>query len=51
MGFLLMIGAMILGICFIVFGISRRENKLWLIIFIVLGIVLVGFSIYLGLPK
>ncbi len=51
MGFFGMIASMLLGIFLIAFGISRRKHKVWSIILIVLGIVLVLFAIYLGFPK
>jgi CDP-diglyceride synthetase len=51
MGFFGMAASMLLGIFFIVIGISRRKHQGWPIILIVLGIVLVLFAIYLGFPK
>ncbi|SJZ92683.1 hypothetical protein [Garciella nitratireducens] len=51
MGFLLMIISILLGIFFIVFGISHRDSNHWHKISIVLGTVLVLFAIYLGFPK
>jgi len=51
MGFFGMIASMIMGVFFIAFGISRRKRKVWPIILIALGIVLVLFAIYLGFPK
>jgi Kef-type K+ transport system membrane component KefB len=43
--------SMLLGIFFIVLGISRRKQKGWPIILIALGIVFVLIAVYLGLPK
>lgn len=51
MGFFAMIMSMLLGILFIGLGISRRKQKVWLIILIALGIVFVLIAVYLGLPK
>ncbi len=51
MGFFAMIASILLGIFFIVIGISSRKHKVWPIILIALGIVFVLFAIYLGLPK
>lgn len=51
MGFLLMIISMLLGIFFLVFGISHRDGNRWHKIFIALGTVLVLFALYLGFPK
>ena len=46
-----MIASMLLGIFFIVIGLSRRKHKGWSIILITLGIVLVLIAVYLGFPK
>ena len=46
-----MIASMLLGILFIVFGISRRKQKVWPVIIIALGIVFVLIAVYLGWPK
>lgn len=51
MGFFAMIASMLLGIFFIVLGISRKKHKGWSVILIALGIVFVLISVYLGLPK
>ena len=51
MGFFAMIASMLLGILFIVMGISRRKQKGWPIILIALGIVFVLIAVYLGWPK
>ena len=51
MGFFAMAVSMLLGIFFIVLGISRRKQKGWPIILIALGIVFVLIAVYLGLPK
>jgi len=51
MGFFLMVISMLIGIFLIAFGISHRVSKFWYKISIVIGIVLVLFAIYLGLPK
>ena len=51
MGFFAMIASMLLGIFFIVIGISRRKQKGWLIILIALGMVFVLIAVYLGWPK
>ena len=41
MGFFAMIASMLLGLFFIVIGLSRRKHKGWSIILITLGIVFV----------
>jgi hypothetical protein len=46
-----MIASMLLGILFVVIGISRRKQKGLPIILIALGIVFVIFAVYLGFPK
>ena len=51
MGFFAMIASMLLGIFFIVLGISRRKQNGWPIILIVLGTVFVLIAVYLGWPK
>ena len=51
MGFFAMIASMLLGILFVVIGISRRKQKGWSIILIALGIVFVLIAVYLGWPK
>lgn len=51
MGFFAMIASMLLGVLFIVLGISRRKQKAWPIILIALGIVFVLVAVYLGWPK
>ena len=51
MGFLAMIASMLLGILFIAMGISRRKQKGWPIILIVLGIAFILTAVYLGWPK
>ncbi len=51
MGFFAMIASMLLGIIFIVFGISRKKQKVWPIILIALGIAFVLIAVYLGWPK
>ena len=51
MGFFAMIASMLLGILFVVIGISRRKQKGWPIILIALGILFVLIAIYLGWPK
>ena len=42
---------LLLGIFFVIMGISRRKQKGWPIILIVLGIVFVLIAVYLGWPK
>lgn len=51
MGFFAMVISMLMGIFLIAVGIYYRKGKTWSKISIALGIVLVLFSIYLGLPK
>ena len=51
MGFFAMILSMLLGILFVVIGISRRKQKGWSTILIALGIVFVFIAVYLGWPK
>lgn len=51
MGFFAMIASMLLGILFVVIGISRRTQKGWPIILIALGIAFVLIAVYLGWPK
>lgn len=54
MGFFAMLFSMILGVFLIALGTSRMKNKksrLWMIVVIAIGIVLVLFAIWLGLPK
>ena len=51
MGFFAMIGSMLLGILFIVMGISHRKQKGWPIILITLGMIFVPIAVYLGWPK
>lgn len=54
MGFFAMLFSMIIGVLLIALGISRMKNKksrLWNIVFIAIGIALVLFAIWLGLPK
>lgn len=51
MGFFAMVGSMLLGILFVVLGISRRKQKVWPIVLTVLGIVFILIAVYLGLPK
>ncbi|MCI8529604.1 MAG: hypothetical protein HFH82_10700 [Lachnospiraceae bacterium] len=51
MGFFAMIASMLLGILFVVIGISRRKQKVYPIILIALGIVFVLIAVYLGWPK
>ncbi|WP_202621126.1 hypothetical protein [Pseudoflavonifractor sp. 524-17] len=51
MGFFAMIASMLLGILFVVIGISRRKQKGGPIILIALGIVFVLIAVYLGFPK
>lgn len=54
MGFIVMVLSMIIGIFLIALGFSRIKNKksrLWNIVTISAGIVLVLFAIWLGLPK
>ncbi|MCM3054976.1 MULTISPECIES: DUF3953 domain-containing protein [Bacillaceae] len=54
MGFIVMVLSMIIGIFLIALGFSRIKNKksrLWNIVAISAGIVLVLFAIWLGLPK
>ncbi len=46
-----MIASLLLGIFFIVFGITHRARKKLHIISIVVGIVLVLLAVYLALPK
>lgn len=54
MGFFAMVFSMIIGVFLIALGISHKKSKkssLWNIVVIVIGIVLVLFAIWLGLPK
>ncbi len=51
MGFFVMLASMLLGVFFIVVGISQRKHKGWPVILFALGAVLVLFAIYLGWPK
>ena len=51
MGFFAMIASMLLGIFFIVIGLSRRKHKGWSIILITFGVVFVLIAVYLGFPK
>ena len=54
MGFFVMVFAMIIGVFLLALGISRMRSKkssLCNIVIIVVGIVLVIFAIWLGLPK
>ena len=51
MGFFGMIASLLLGVFFIAFGISRRKQKVLLIILIALGVVFVLIALYLGWPK
>jgi len=54
MGFIVMVLSMIIGIFLITLGfldIKRKRNKLYTIITILTGMILVFFAIWLGLPK
>lgn len=51
MGFFAMIASFLLGIFFVIMGISRRKQKGWPIIMTVLGIVFILIAVYLGWPK
>ncbi len=51
MGFFAMIASLLLGIFFVIIGISRRKQKGWPILWIALGIVCVLIAVYLGWPK
>ena len=54
MGFIVMVLSAIIGIFLIALGFSCIKNKkrrLWNIVAISIGIVLVLFAIWLGLPK
>lgn len=51
MGFFGMIASLLLGVLFVIVGISRRKQKGWPIILIVLGIVFILIAVYLGWPK
>lgn len=54
MGFIVMVLSAIIGIFLIVIGFSgikNKKNRLWNIVVISIGIVLVLFAIWLGLPK
>ena len=51
MGFFAMIASLLLGILFVAIGISRRKQKVWPFILIVLGIVFILIAVYLGWPK
>lgn len=54
MGFIVMVLSAIIGIFLIALGFSGIKNKkrrLWNIVAILIGIVLVLFAIWLGLPK
>lgn len=51
MGFFAMLASFLLGIFFIIFGISRRKQKGWPIILVALGIIFVLIAVYLGWPK
>ena len=51
MGFFVMILSFVLGIFLVVLGISSKKGRAQKIIFAAIGIMLVLFAIYLGLPK
>lgn len=51
MGFFVMVLSFLLGIFFVVLGITNKKGKARKILFTIIGIVLVLFAIYLGLPK
>lgn len=54
MGFIVMVLSAIVGIALITTGalhIKNQRNRIWNIIAIALGVVLVLFAIWLGLPK
>lgn len=54
MGFFVMVFSAIIGVFLIAFGFSRAKNKKskpWSIVAISIGIALVLFAIWLGLPK
>lgn len=46
-----MLASLLLGIFFIIIGISRRKQKGGPIILVALGIVFVLIAVYLGWPK
>ncbi len=54
MGFIIMVLSAIIGIFLIALGISgikNKKNKLWNIIAVLIGMLLVCFAIWLGFPK
>lgn len=51
MGFYAMVISLLIGICLIAFGVMHRKTDAWYKLALVLGIVLVLFSVYLGFPK
>lgn len=51
MGFFAMIASMLLGMLFLVIGVSCRKQKGWPIILTALGTVFVLIAVYLGWPK
>ena len=55
MGFMIMVVSMILGIALEVVGISnlrkKNLNKLITVLLILVGIVFIAISVWLGLPK
>ncbi|WP_294472517.1 hypothetical protein [uncultured Ruminococcus sp.] len=51
MGFIAMILSFIFGILLIVFGISYKKGKLIRAVTPIMGIGLVAFAVWLGLPK
>lgn len=50
MGFYIMIMSFILGIFFAILGVSRRKRNFLYKFFIVLGIILILFAVYLARP-
>lgn len=51
MGFYIMVLSLLFGILLIVFGRSDIKRQFWHKTSLVVGILLVLFAIYLGLPK
>ena len=45
-----MIASMLVGIFFVIFGMNRRKDNRWRIIFIAVGVVFVLIAVYLGFP-
>ena len=54
MGFIVMVLSAIIGIVLVIAGVTHiknAKNKIWNIVSILVGIALVVFAVWLGLPK